>query len=396
MMPPSTSSSKRQKSSSESQPRRRKYPTQIRQKHRTSSEPTGLSFSESIQFCILWFWEGVKDAFAFGKGLVTIYSSKKIQFTTLKCIILNGVIFLGSILFFDQVIMRILHFVMNQDLVELLQRVRGVQSDTHNGNEKTANGNGREEWIMNAVDNVLWWVYNILWIYPIYCISFILNTIWYQDIADRSYVLQVGKPVQNKATYSSVLNSLITNLYRFLLIFNLFLLATVVYIVPIIGPPLSFIYVSWIYSFYSFEYKWVNRGWGLEERCSYFEERWCYFSGFGFPFTLFTFFFPQIISGGIFALLFPMYIIMANAATPLPRPGTRTKPLPQFHSLVPLRLPIFRIPKKMSGALIGFVRPRKKRREEKDASDEDWEYKGERESEEEEFEGEDAGEDESE
>lgn len=28
----------------------------------------------------------------------------------------------------------------------------------------------------------------VLWMYPIYCISFILNTIWYQEIADDGTV----------------------------------------------------------------------------------------------------------------------------------------------------------------------------------------------------------------
>jgi len=125
--------------------------------------------------------------------------------------------------------------------------------------------------------------------------------------------------------------------------------------------------MTWIYAFYSFEYKWINKGWTLEKRIDYFEERWAYFIGFGkdldfsssfffffsdiliifflllrrilfyiflslilvsfcwpcfldflfetfkilgikkgLPCTLCTFFFPQFISGGIFAMLFPM------------------------------------------------------------------------------------------
>jgi hypothetical protein len=38
----------------------------------------------------------------------------------------------------------------------------------------------------------------------------------------------------------------------------------------------------------------------------YFEQRWAYFAGFGFPCTALTFWFPQFIGGGLFALLFPL------------------------------------------------------------------------------------------
>ncbi|CAG8831098.1 28013_t:CDS:2, partial [Racocetra persica] len=126
-------------------------------------------------------------------------------------------------------------------------------------------------------------------------------------------------------------------IYRALLFMNYLMVATIVYVIPVIGPIISFMYFCWIYAYYSFEYKWINQGWSLEQRIGYFEERWSYFAGFGFMFTVITFFVDQFLSAGVFALLFPLYIIMANNALPMPRQNENAR----FSSLVPYRLRVF-------------------------------------------------------
>lgn len=69
--------------------------------------------------------------------------------------------------------------------------------------------------------------------------------------------------------------------YRLLLIGSFFLEITLFSLVPIIGRLVWSIHLCWLYSFYSFEYKWALEGWSLEQRISYFEKRWPYFFGFG-------------------------------------------------------------------------------------------------------------------
>eukprot|EP00160_Parvularia_atlantis_P000452 Unigene10369_Nuclearia_a/m.31685 Unigene10369_Nuclearia_a/g.31685 ORF Unigene10369_Nuclearia_a/g.31685 Unigene10369_Nuclearia_a/m.31685 type:complete len:142 (-) Unigene10369_Nuclearia_a:66-491(-) len=123
-----------------------------------------------------------------------------------------------------------------------------------------------------------------------------------------------------------------------------------VHVIPVIGPWLSFVFISWLYAFYCFEYKWINKGWDLETRLDYFEHHWAYLAGFGAPFAMFTIYFPQFVSGGVFALLFPMYIIMAMATTPLPDgDGPRG-------SIVPDRLPIFSISRRAAFLFVRSLR----------------------------------------
>ena len=157
------------------------------------------------------------------------------------------------------------------------------------------------------------------------------------------------------------------------------------YIVPVFGGLLSFIHVCWVYSLYSFEYTWTHQSWSIPARIQFFEERWAYFFGFGLPCALITFWSPHFIGSGIFALLFPVYIIMANIATPLPivsekqryvtimdvvfasmasrvstvsdqRRGNGSDEVSRvLHPLCPQRIPVFWASRKLSGAVLGVL-----------------------------------------
>merc|ERR1711968_196984 len=74
-------------------------------------------------------------------------------------------------------------------------------------------------------------------------------------------------------------------------------------------------------AFYSFEYTWSIQGWRVEDKVRVFETNYAYFFGFGLPIALITAFFPFFVSNGIFALVFPLFIILATAAE-LPPPPT--------------------------------------------------------------------------
>ncbi|CAG8556633.1 19966_t:CDS:10, partial [Cetraspora pellucida] len=207
--------------------------------------------------------------------------------------------------------------------------------------------------ITSILDTIVALTYQLLWVYPIFVLSFVLNAMWYQEIADRAYRLYHGRPpINSNRTYPRALKVIADEIYRALLFMNYLMVATIVYVIPVIGPIMSFMYFCWIYAYYSFEYKWINQGWSLEQRIGYFEERWSYFAGFGFMFTVITFFVDQFLSAGVFALLFPLYIIMANNALPMPRHNENAR----FSSLVPYRLRVFWVAEKLNDKIIGGLR----------------------------------------
>lgn len=49
----------------------------------------------------------------------------------------------------------------------------------------------------------------------------------------------------------------------------------------------------------------------------FFEANWSYYFGFGFPFALALQLFPPLLSSGVYALLFPIFVCMSVEAEPL-------------------------------------------------------------------------------
>ncbi|KAL0585849.1 hypothetical protein ABG067_004383 [Albugo candida] len=249
-----------------------------------------MGISESCSAAFREYCDGIMHAISLHRIILFYVNSKFLCLASAKCFILNGLIFLGSIFFFDQAVIPIIHL-----FGELLQHFFAYEA-TH------ASG------FRDRIDGFVFFLYQILWMYPIYCISFILNTIWYQEIADDAYVQMHGKP-----RITPVVDMLRDEMYRAILV-GFFLLQTVLsYLIPVIGPALSFIHLSWLYALYCFEYKWSLAGWTLERKLMHLEKNWAYFAGFGSPFTLATFFVPNFVSKGVFALLFPVFLLLAIA-----------------------------------------------------------------------------------
>ena len=109
--------------------------------------------------------------------------------------------------------------------------------------------------------------------------------------------------------------------------------------IPIVGAPLSFLYCSAANSYYVFEAQWLKSGWPLFERIQYLEQRWSYFLGFGLPITLISFWSyvhppslqefsrltkigttrsDPIVNFSLFSLYFPIAVLMASFAIPVP------------------------------------------------------------------------------
>ena len=56
---------------------------------------------------------------------------------------------------------------------------------------------------------------------------------------------------------------------------------------------------------------------GSTKSISFFESNWSFYFGFGFPFAAAMVMFPSILSSGVYALLFPIFVCMSAEAEPL-------------------------------------------------------------------------------
>lgn len=230
---------------------------------------------------------GVKDSLMLHQCVFFLARSQTIRYRTLQCFILNGVIFLGSIFLFNWAI---------DPVLSILRRL--VQEE--------------EAWATDFIGASFSALYKVLWIYPIYCISFVLNTVMYQEVADSALALLQHKPSRSARPLERLIHETWRALVNFVFLVEMYL----IYYIPVIGPWTYFIHSCWMASIYCFEYRWCHLGWTSNARVDYFEGHWLYFAGFGFPVSLLILCCPRFIDTGVFALFFPIFILTATKAEP--------------------------------------------------------------------------------
>lgn len=232
---------------------------------------------------------GVLDAVSLHRCLVFFVKSELVRVRTVQCFILNGVIFLGSIILWNNVVAPALSFLLR------------------------LSADGDESSTAEFIVDLFAVLYKVLWIYPIYCVSFILNTVMYQDVANRALVLCKQQDHPRQVAF---MKRLIDEIFRVLLNLVYIIEMNLLYYVPFVGPPIYFVHSCWLASMYCFEYRWVHLRWSSNARLHYFEQNWLYFAGFGFPVSVLSFMCPRFIDTGVFALLFPLCILTSAPAQP--------------------------------------------------------------------------------
>ena len=85
-------------------------------------------------------------------------------------------------------------------------------------------------------------------------------------------------------------------------------------ILPVVGSCISFLYVSWLYSFWAFNARWKSEGIGVVARLRKIETDWAFFLGFGAPLAAATFTNPFFINAAIYSLAFPWLVVVASGA----------------------------------------------------------------------------------
>jgi etoposide-induced 2.4 mRNA len=225
---------------------------------------------------------GLRDSISFHRCLVLVVRSEKIRLRVFQCLVLNGVIFLGSIAFFNFFLSPILYkclelFVVKDASLEMIHK-----------------------WIE--------WIYFGLWIAPVYLLSFILNALWYQDIASEAIELY---PMKRPPTLSSTLTGDIAELIH-RSIFNICFLVYLVFIRR--WKIVYLVSLAWMIAYNSFEYKWVHFKVSFQTKISTLESSWVYFTFFGLPLALIAFQFPSLIENGLISVAFPFLLMMASTA----------------------------------------------------------------------------------
>lgn len=224
-----------------------------------------------------------------------VKQESKVLTRVLQSCILNGFIFLLSILIFEYA---------------LLPAVKYLVTVIFGHNPGVAHN------VWAWMQPFLSMTFRMIWVLPLFLLSKLVNSLWFQDIADSAYRHRRGRP-----QFMSSVSKIIADSLFSLLVQALFLVQSMlVSLLPItyIGELLCLVHMCLLYSLYSFEYKWFNMGWELHKRLTFIETNWPYFLGFGLPLAVLTQI-PQsyIISGCVFSIFFPVFILSGNEATPV-------------------------------------------------------------------------------
>lgn len=223
------------------------------------------------------------------------HEESKVLKRTLQCCALNGGVFLLSILLFEYSFLPGLGFI--------LHLIFGTDSMMG-------------KFIWSWMEPVLTFIFQTLWVVPLFLLSKVVNSLWFQDIADSAYRYSRGRPQFMQSVSMLLADSIFSIAVQTLFLFQ----AMIVNYIPIylLGTVLSVVHMCLLYSLYAFEYKWFNMGWELHKRLTYIETNWPYFIGFGLPLAILTDISDSwFVSGCIFAILFPLFIISGNEATPV-------------------------------------------------------------------------------
>ncbi|XP_075477054.1 protein EI24 homolog isoform X1 [Primulina tabacum] len=269
------------------------------------------------QVSSLWL-EGFREACCLHRVIIYCLRSKELAIRTGQCFLLNGFIFLGSILVLRSVVIPTIGWLLPDGyphiyLEEPCWGIFGFYSYLRFG---------------------LIQLFYVFWFYPMYIFSFILSTIWYNDIAKYGFFAiekyqtsgsrsSVQKDARDSLTKTNsdtatdiegLMIGIAEQIYSILLLSFFFLQVYVTGFVPYIGKALNFLLLSWMYAYYCFEYKWNYSGLSLDKRLDFFESNWPFFAGFGSPCVLAVFFLSPLVSYGVMATLYPLFVLTATGS----------------------------------------------------------------------------------
>ncbi|XVE48605.1 hypothetical protein DITRI_Ditri01bG0014800 [Diplodiscus trichospermus] len=223
------------------------------------------------QASFLWV-EGFREACRLHRVIVLCLRSKKLSIRTGQCFLLNGFIFLGSL------------FVLNSVVIPILLWLLPDHHSQYNDIAKhgfAAMGRSRPSVVDSSKQN---------------------------DILTSDSKVHASRP----AGLGGIMIGIGEQVYSVLLLSFFFLEVYATGFIPYVGKALNFILLSWMYAYYCFEYKWNFSEWGLEKRLDFFETNWAFFAGFGSPCVLAIFFFSPLVSYGVMAILFPLFVLTAT------------------------------------------------------------------------------------
>ncbi|KAG9444152.1 hypothetical protein H6P81_015492 [Aristolochia fimbriata] len=257
---------------------------------------------------ILWL-SGFKEACCLQRVVFFCRRSRMLSIRTGQCFLLNGLIFLGSMFILNWVVIPTLWWILPDHCPDIYPELPCWDGDSLP--------------LYTFLRYILIELFYVLWFYPLYIFSLCLSTIWYNDIAKHAFASmdptratelskrQDSSHTEKSAGIDKVMFGISEQLYSLLLLTIFCFEVYATGFLPYIGKAIKFLFLSWMYAYYCFEYKWNFTELKLVKRLNFFESNWAFFAGFGSPCVMGIFFFSPLVSYGVMAILFPLFVLTA-------------------------------------------------------------------------------------
>jgi len=285
----------------------------------------------TIQTNIVLFLNGIIDSLSFHKCLPILVNCKDARNVTLKVLVSNILLLLGSLLIYHKGIIPTIDFMSTK--VPLIDDKDPLIAAATN----------------NIVSHIIYLCYTTLWVIPIFIICYTSSSAWYQELADHVYKFNLTKKNGEQkvkglkdsvkdGTYATVawlmifiqvqiLNNLtpiissymkkvleyvFTNItHEHTILYTIHILShNIIEISHIIGLFTGVFLSMALYGWYGFDPYWISSGLDPDERFTIMENHWGYFCGFGFPYVLLGRNTSFFVGYGIFLALFPFCIML--------------------------------------------------------------------------------------
>ena len=263
---------------------------------------------------------------------VARYASRSKRLCTLatRCVVVNGVMFLGSLAVLDHALAPFMAWVL----------ARWTAADAAGG-ASGASASSSRSLAASAVSSSFLWTARAAWLYPTYFASTVVNSFTAGEIARISCALAAeddgarARARRRRETGSNELDGwdakdekndggrrggvagFAEAVYHVLIVNSLFAQITALSFVltGTIGRWITRALQTWLYAYYCHDYLWSARGKPARWRLSHFEGNWCYYAGFGSPIVLISALnLSTFYASAVQAMAFPVFMIAAIAS----------------------------------------------------------------------------------
>lgn len=270
------------------------------------SEATQQTLVSSAKVCAKMWWLGLLESMKVHRCIVlfVLDKSNTIAPHVLKSFVLNGCVFLGSIVWWNWVLYPTITWLLTRSVQPLWG-----------------------SFVSTGIDLFLKCFFTCFWLIPAYAVTLMVSSIWYQKVASAGFEVsqqESGGTGAKKRVQSGShkVGDVAQELYRAIFTMVFYMEVWIVGQVPFVGKPVYFLFSCWLYAYYCYDYRWSLLNMKLPDRFECFERNWAFFAGFGTVMTLATLIFSFYVGAAILAVLFPLFILVACNSEPAAMQGT--------------------------------------------------------------------------